>query len=322
MVNAGLEYRTGRWVMMVERISDGAGEAKKGLWYAFGCYAIWGLFPLYWYPLAGSALGADQLLAQRVVWSAVFSVLLAVGFGQWPVLRSAMGDKRVLLTFLASAAAISVNWLVYLWAIKHNHVLDASLGYFISPLFSIWLGRIFFNERLNRIQMAAISLAVVGILWLALPSGRIPWVALILTVSFGLYGLLRKKAPLDVLPAMALETLMMLPFALGYLLWCGWRGELVFSELPPLQMGILLGSGAVTTIPLLLFAAGAKRISLSNLGMIQYFSPTCQFVIGLLVFQEAFSMSRFIGYVWVWLGVAVYLLGIWQKQKNSFVQRV
>lgn len=290
-------------------------EARKGLLYALACYLMWGLFPLYWYPLTHSAISADQLLAQRIVWSAVFSVVLLIVFRQGETVRQAIRNRKLLLTFTASAFAISMNWLVYLWAITHNHVIDASLGYFISPLFSILLGRLFFNERLNRIQTAAILLAVVGVLWLAIPAGRIPWVAILLTVSFGIYGLLRKIAPLAALPGLALETLLMLPFALAYLAWTAYSGHIVFSELPSLPLTVLLGSGAVTTIPLLLFASGARRISLSNLGIIQYVSPTCQFLLGLSLFGEAFDLSRFIGYVWVWAGVAVYLFGIWQKKQ-------
>ena len=289
-------------------------EQRKGLLYALACYLIWGLFPLYWYPLTHSAISADQLLAQRIVWSAAFSVAVLFVFRQQHVFWAALHERRLLLTFTASAFAISMNWLVYLWAITHNHVLDASLGYFISPLFSILLGRVFFNERLNRIQMAAIALAAVGVLWLAVPAGQVPWVALLLTLSFGIYGLLRKTTPLAALPGMALETLLMLPFAAAYLLWTAYSGHLVFAELPPLPLAILIGSGAATTIPLLLFASGARRISLSNLGIIQYVSPTCQLLLGLLLFDEAFDWTRFVGYLWVWFGVAVYLFGIWRQQ--------
>ncbi|UOO81872.1 EamA family transporter RarD [Uruburuella testudinis] len=297
--------------------SDGLNEQQKGLLYAFGCYLIWGLFPLYWYPLSHGAIGAEQMLAQRVLWSALFSLAVLFVCRQSHLLAAAIRNPRLLLTFTGSALAISINWLVFLWAITHNHVLDASLGYFISPLFSMLLGRMFFNERFNRVQLAAIVLALTGVLWLALPAGQVPWVALLLTVSFGIYGLLRKIAPLAALPGMVLETLLMLPFAAAYLLWTAHKGDLVFGALPPLPLAILIGSGAATTIPLMLFAAAAKRITMSHLGIIQYFSPTCQFIIGLTVFGEAFDLSRFIGYVWVWAGVAVYLLGIWLQHRAA-----
>ena len=278
---------------------------------------LWGLFPLYWYPLTHSGIDAGQLLAQRIVWSALFSVVLVAVFKQTHVLLDALRRPKTLLVFTCSATAIGLNWLIFLWAIGYNHVLEASFGYFISPLFCMLLGRLFFNEHFNRIQLAAIVLAAIGIFWLALPAGQVPWVALLLTLTFGLYGLLRKTAPLDALPGLALETLLLLPFALAYLGWLAQQGQLVFVSLPPLLLATLIGSGIVTTVPLLLFAAGARRISMSDLGIIQYVSPTIQFLLGLFLFGEAFDVSRFIGYGWVWLGVAVYLFGIWHQQRSK-----
>lgn len=303
--------------MTPARSSDGLTENQKGLLYALCCYLLWGLFPLYWYPLTHSGIDAGQLLAQRIVWSALFSVVLVAVFKQTHVLLDALRRPKILLVFTCSATAIGLNWLIFLWAIGNNHVLEASLGYFISPLFSMLLGRLFFNEHFNRIQLAAIVLAAIGIFWLALPAGQVPWVALLLTLTFGLYGLLRKTAPLDALPGLALETLLLLPFALAYLGWLAQQGQLVFVSLPPLLLATLIGSGIVTTVPLLLFAAGARRISMSDLGIIQYVSPTIQFLLGLFLFGEAFDVSRFIGYGWVWLGVAVYLFGIWHQQRSK-----
>lgn len=303
--------------MTPARSSDGLTENQKGLLYALCCYLLWGLFPLYWYPLTHSGIDAGQLLAQRIVWSALFSVVLVAVFKQTHVLLDALRRPKTLLVFTCSATAIGLNWLIFLWAISNNHVLEASLGYFISPLFSMLLGRLFFNEHFNRIQLAAIVLAAIGIFWLALPAGQVPWVALLLTLTFGLYGLLRKTAPLDALPGLALETLLLLPFALAYLGWLAQQGQLVFGSLPPLLLATLIGSGIVTTVPLLLFAAGARRISMSDLGIIQYVSPTIQFLLGLFLFGEAFDVSRFIGYGWVWLGVAVYLFGIWHQQRSK-----
>ena len=303
--------------MTPARSSDGLTENQKGLLYALCCYLLWGLFPLYWYPLTHSGIDAGQLLAQRIVWSALFSVVLVAVFKQTHVLLDALRRPKTLLVFTCSATAIGLNWLIFLWAISNNHVLEASLGYFISPLFSMLLGRLFFNEHFNRIQLVAIVLAAIGIFWLALPAGQVPWVALLLTLTFGLYGLLRKTAPLDALPGLALETLLLLPFALAYLGWLAQQGQLVFGSLPPLLLATLIGSGIVTTVPLLLFAAGARRISMSDLGIIQYVSPTIQFLLGLFLFGEAFDVSRFIGYGWVWLGVAVYLFGIWHQQRSK-----
>lgn len=289
-------------------------ENKKGLIYALACYIIWGVFPLYWYPLTHSDISPSQLLAWRIVFSSIFALATALILGQGRILLHALTNRRILFTFFCSAAMITINWLVYLWAISENHVLDASLGYFILPLFSILLGRIFFQEALNRTQLAAIILASIGVLWLAIPAGHIPWVAILLTLSFGIYGLIRKLAPLPALPGLVLETLIILPFAAAFLYWEHLNHTLIFNELPTLPMLILIGSGAVTTIPLLLFAAAATRISLSNMGMLQYISPTCQLIIGLTVFQEDFNLTRFIGYMWVWAGIVVYLIGLTKRK--------
>ena len=298
-------------------MNHSADETRKGLLYALGCYAIWGLFPLYWYPLNHAPIGADQLLAQRIVWSAAFAVLFLTFSRQKTAFFRAWGQPKTIALFAVSAFCIAMNWLIYLWAITNGHVLDASLGYFVSPLFNILLGRLVFGEKLNRRQAAAVVLAVVGILWLAVPVGQIPWVALLLTLSFGLYGLVHKLAPLGALPGLVLETLLMLPFAAAYLLYAGRHGGLVFAELNLLQTALLVGSGIATTVPLILFASAARRIPLSTLGVIQYGSPTLQLLLGLVLFGESFDTGRLIGYGWVWLGVALYFSGILQTGKKA-----
>ena len=178
------------------------------------------------------------------------------------------------------------------------------------------LGRLFFNERMTRLQAASIGIALLGVLWLVFLYGSVPWIALGLTISFGFYSLVRKLAPLAALPGLALETLCMLPIAVLYLLWQGQQGSL-FVDLSPLNWGLLIGSGIVTSVPLLLFAAGAKRISMTEMGIIQYISPTAQFVTGLLLFHEAFNTQRFVGYALVWLAVIVYVATSLKKSKSA-----
>ncbi|MDO4683857.1 MAG: EamA family transporter RarD [Lautropia sp.] len=292
-------------------------EYRRGIWYALACYGMWGLFPLYWYPLNQASIAPDQILAQRILWSVLLSLLLVLLTRQGGRLLSAIRRPRLLAMFLLSALLIGLNWLVYLWAIVNSHVLDASLGYFVSPLANVLLGRVFFAERLNRLQWLAVALVAVGILWLAVPAGHIPWVAVLLAGSFSLYGALRKLAPLEAMPAMALETLLLLPFAAAWLLWCHQQGTLVFGSLSPLQMAVLLGSGAATTLPLLCFAGAARRIPLSLLGMLQYASPTLQLLLGLFVFDERFSPQRLIGYGWVWAGVAIFIVGMVLKSRAA-----
>lgn len=287
----------------------------KGWHYALMCYLMWGSFPIYWYPINHSPMPAEQILAQRVIWSALFAIFLLLIFQQGRAVIDTFKRPKVLGIFFLSAFMIGVNWLVYLWAIVNEHILDASLGYFINPILNVFVGRIVLKEQLNKAQILALIFAIGGILWLAIPAGQIPWVALILASSFCIYGLIRKLAPMEPLSGLTLETLLMTPFALAYLSFCYSQNTLVFSELSTLQLSILLGSGAITTIPLLCFATGARQISMSLLGMLQYISPTLQFFCGVLIFGEQLSVERLIGYGLVWIGVAIFLLGMRAKVK-------
>lgn len=293
-------------------------DAKTGFWCAFACYSFWGTFPVYWYPLNQSAMSAQQIMAHRVLWSAVFALLLLLVFRQGARLAAVVKRPKMLAVFVLSALLIGGNWLVYLWAINHHHVLDASLGYFVGPLFNILLGCLFLRERLNALQITAMLLALAGIVWLAWPAGQIPWVSLLLASSFGFYSLVRKLAPMDALPTIALETLILLPLALAYLLWCALNGSLTdLGSLNTLQTAVLLGSGAATTLPLLLFTFGAQRISLSLLGILQYLSPTLQLIWGVWLFDEHISAERLTGYLLVWAGVAVFLYGAWRHARKQ-----
>ena len=283
-------------------------ESTNGLIYAVLCYLIWGLFPLYWMPLLGM-MSTEQMMAQRVVWTALFCVFLVISLKQYAPILAVLKKPRTLLIIMLTGSILSANWLIYLYAISIHEVLQSSLGYFMSPLITLLLGRIFFNEKLTQVKTIAVSLVGLGVLWLIFLYGDIPWLSLGISATFGVYALLRKLAPLAALPGLTVETLTMLPFALVYLVYVQQNGELIFWQLDTFQLLILLGTGVITTVPLLLFAAGAKRISLANMGMIQYISPTIQFLLGLFVFHEAFDMNRFIGFVWVWLGIAVFVWG-------------
>lgn len=288
----------------------------KGWHYALLCYLTWGTFPIYWYPINQSGMPADQILAQRVVWSALFAVFLLLLFQQGRSIINAFKQPKILGIFFLSSLMIGVNWLVYLWAIVNEHILDASLGYFINPIFNVFMGWLVLKERLNKAQLLSLVFAIAGILWLAIPAGQIPWVALILAASFCCYGLIRKLAPMEPLSGLTLETLLMLPFALAYLFFCHTQNTLVFSELNTLQMTVLLCSGVATTIPLVWFAMGARQIPMSLLGMLQYISPTLQFLCGVLIFNETLSLERSVGYLLVWVGVAIFLLSMRARTKS------
>lgn len=292
-------------------------DKMQGWHFALLCYMTWGMFPIYWSPLYQSAMPAEQILAHRVVWSALFVMLLLVVFKQWRGVWQAIRQPKILGIFLLSALMIGINWLIYLWALVNQHILDASLGYFINPLLNVFLGRVVLKERLNITQLIALFSTFVGILWLAVPAGQVPWIALMLAATFALYGLIRKLAPMEALVGFSLETFLMLPFALAYLYFCQTQGSFVFSELNSLQTAVLLGSGVATALPLIWFAKGARKISMSLLGMLQYISPTLQFLCGVLLFGETLSFERLIGYLFVWFGVIVFLLGMKARMKRQ-----
>lgn len=290
----------------------------QGWHYALLCYLTWGMFPIYWYPINQSGMPAEQILAQRVVWSAVFAIILLLIFQQGRAVINAFKQPKVLGIFFLSSFMIGLNWLAYLWAITNEHILDASLGYFINPILNVFVGYLVLKEQLNKAQLLSVSFAIAGILWLAIPAGQVPWVALILAASFCIYGLIRKLAPMEPLSGLALETLLMSPFAIAYLCFCYNQNILVFGELNSLQMTVLLCSGAATTIPLLWFAMGARRISMSLLGMLQYISPSLQFLCGVLIFNEKLSAERSVGYILVWIGVIIFLLSMKKtRAKNT-----
>lgn len=285
--------------------SDSANQ-KQGLIYAVLAYTIWGLFPLYWRPVMD--INVWQIVAHRVVWSAVFLAILLVWRGEWWQVIKAFQTKKTLVVFAISSVLLSSNWLIYIWAVTHGHIVDASLGYFINPLVNVFLGWVFFKERLSTVQYLALILATIGVLWLTYLSGSFPWVAISLALTFGIYGLMRKIAPLGALSGLALETFLLVPFALGFLLFAASDGTLEFTNLSTLAILVLVGSGIATSVPLLMFAAGARRVSLATMGMIQYISPTLLFLSGLYIFHEAFNPTRFVGFLWVWAGVLLYLV--------------
>jgi chloramphenicol-sensitive protein RarD len=281
-------------------------ETNKGLFYAIGSYAIWGLLPLFWRLLQDVLPG--EILAHRIVWACVLTIGLVVGRKQWGVLWTAARKPGVLRTFSISAVLLSLNWFVYIWAVNNGHVIETSLGYFINPLVSVLLGMLFLGERLRLGQGIAVGLALVGVIYLTIVYGAPPWIALLLAVSFGIYGLLRKTASLESLVGLTLETLLIAPFALGFLIYQELTigGAFVHGGL---GTSLLLAcSGVVTAVPLLLFAAGARRLTLTAVGITQYIAPTLQFLLGVLLFGEPLTPQRLIGFVLIWLALLVYSL--------------
>lgn len=279
---------------------------KKGIWFALGAFVAWGLFPVYWKQL--NAVPAMQLLAHRIVWSFGIIMGFIIIARQWPAFRQAAFKPRTLGIYLLAAVFISINWGTFLWAVNAGFILQSSLGYFINPLLSIVLGVVFLRERLRLWQWVTIALAAAGVLYLTVSYGAVPWISLTLATSFGLYGLVKKKAPLGSIHGLALETGWLFLPALLWLLSSELAGHGAFLHTGRLVDVLLICGGLVTVVPLLLFAAALQRVPLSIVGFVQYINPTLQFLLGVLVFREPFSRAQLVGFGIVWL--ALILFGI------------
>ncbi|MFF1903928.1 EamA family transporter RarD [Kitasatospora sp. NPDC058218] len=283
-------------------------EAGRGLWYGLAAYGMWGLFPLFWPLLEPGA--ADDILANRMVWSLVAVVLLLLAQRHWSWIRPLLRQPRRLAMLGGAAAVISVNWGVYIWAVNAGHVVETSLGYFINPLVTIAFGVLVLKERLRVAQWAAVGIGALAVAVLAIGYGRLPWIALTLALSFATYGLLKKKVGLSGLESLAAESAFMFPFALGYLVYLEISGRGTFGHTVPGSYGwghsgLLLLSGVITAIPLLCFGAAAVRVPLTVLGLLQYLAPVFQFLIGVAVFHESMPPARWAGFSLVWAALAV-----------------
>ncbi|HTP00711.1 MAG TPA: EamA family transporter RarD [Anaerolineales bacterium] len=289
---------------------------RKGILYAVGAYVMWGLFPLYWKQLED--IPALQIIGHRIGWSFILLALVVLVAGQWSAFRAAALHRKMVRIYLVAALLITINWFTYVWAVTHGFVIETSLGYYINPLFSVLLGVTIFRERLRPIQWVPIGLAASGVLYLTLSYGSLPWIALTLALSFGLYGLVKKTAPLSSLHGLTLETgLLFLP-ALLYLLWCEQTGTGAFLHSTPQENWMMFGAGLVTTVPLLLFASAAPRVPLTVLGILQYINPTMQFLLGVLVYKEPFTHDRLIGFGLVWAGLILFWVeGLYARRNLS-----
>jgi chloramphenicol-sensitive protein RarD len=277
---------------------------RSGIIYATLAFLCWGLFPIYFHAL--DEVPPLQILAHRMLWSLAFLLALLLLRRQWKWLGM-VRQPRVFFSFVLSALLLSANWLVYIWSVTNNHVIEASLGYFINPLVNIMLGYLILKERMRPIQWVAIAIAALGVGWLTWQAGTVPWIALFLAFSFGSYGLLRKTAALGPLEGLSFETIVLFPLAAGYVIWLTMNGENVFiTTHSDTTRWLLVMAGPFTAIPLLLFASGARQIPLSILGLLQYLSPTLQFLLGVLLFKEAFTADRLVGFALIWAALALF----------------
>jgi chloramphenicol-sensitive protein RarD len=283
-------------------------ERTRGLIHGVIAYALWGIVAAYWKLL--SHVSPIELLAHRALWGLLAFLLLAAVAKQCGLVIDALRDLRVLATMAVSATLLAINWGIFVWATVSGHLLDASLGYFNNPLVSVAFGTLVLRERLSRMQWIAILLAATGVALLTLETGRVPWVALALAATFGVYGLVRKTARVDALVGSTVETVLIAPLALGYLLIT--PGAFGHSDLSTHLL--LAGTGVVTAVPLVMFASSARRLPLSTVGFLQYLAPTGQFLLAALAFGEPVPLERLAAFAVIWAGLAVFSIDLWRRR--------
>ena len=286
---------------------------KTGLIYAILSYGTWGVFPLYWKLL--HHVPPQQILAHRIVWSLLF-LLIMLAWRRDKVFLNYLSSPRTLGILILTGALIGGNWFTYIYAVNNSHIVDASLGYYINPMVNVLLGMVFLKERLSRIQTIAVAFAFAGVAYLTFHYGKLPVISLVLAFSFGLYGLLRKKANLQSMPGLMVESLLLAPVALWYLWHVNSLGTGSFGHYSVLSDMLLMLGGPVTAIPLFWFGIAATRIPLSTLGFIQYLSPTIQLLIGVFVFREAFDTAYLVSFGLVWTGLGIYTYSVIKGMKR------
>ncbi|MCP4247506.1 MAG: EamA family transporter RarD [bacterium] len=279
-------------------------SARVGVAYGLGAYLFWGLVPVYFKAVA--SIPPLEILAHRVVWSLVLLAALLTLRRSWKLVFGAVASRTVAVTLAATTLLIAVNWYVFIWAVGRGHILQASLGYYINPLVNVVLGYVFLGERLDRWQKTSVALAAAGVAYLTFGYGQVPWIALTLAGSFGFYGLLRKTVPIGALAGLTVETVMLGPLALGYIVYLAAQGAGSFGTVSRTTDGLLILAGVVTAVPLLWFANAARRLRLATLGFLQYLAPTGHFLLAVIVFDEPFNRDYLITFVCIWTALLIY----------------
>jgi chloramphenicol-sensitive protein RarD len=288
-------------------VSDSAhsrSSTSQGAVSAAVSFLLWGIFPIYWKQLHG--IPAFELIAHRIVWSLLFLLVVQLVQKSFGELRPIFSDGRIFGLSLLSSALLAANWTIYVWAVNAGHIIETSLGYFLTPLCNVAVGRLAFGERLRVLQWLAIALAALGVWLLLVPVGAVPWIALSLAGTWTGYGVMKKKSALGPVAGLTGETLLLLPVAAALLLWRVHTGEGALGHVDLVRHILILSIGTITSVPLLLFAHGARRIRMTTLGLLQYIAPTVQFFIGLLVYREPFDSAQLQAFVLIWCGLALY----------------
>lgn len=287
----------------------------RGVSSAVAAYVWWGVSPIFFVLL--KHIESFEIIAHRVLWTLFFlSIIKALGYGR-NVLRKNLFDLKKALPFLLSMLCIVANWLLFTWAVTHGHVLETSLGYFINPLFSVLAGVLLLKEKLRPWQTASVLLATAGVLQMILRLGVLPWIALALAISWCIYGVIRKQAKIDAMNGLTIELVFASPFAIGYLLWKSSEGTLDYSFDNTYDLFLLVSSGFVTMVPLLLFGYAARRMSLTSLGILQYFAPTLSFCVAVFLFNEPFDQVKLLAFGCIWVALAIYTIDMVRTSRRQ-----
>ena len=285
-----------------------------GLPQALGAYVAWGLMPLFFKAL--TSVAPIEVVAHRIVWGALLLVMVLAIRGRLGELATVLRTRKSMATLTATASLIAINWLIYIWAVFNDHVVAAALGYYLNPLLNVVLGYVVLKERLSRAQVFAVALAAVGVAVLAAGALSTLWVSLALAGSFGTYGLIKKMTPVGPMVGMATETLILSPVALGFLVWLAFVGGGAFGMQSRDIDLLLIAGGAVTAIPLVLFASAAKKMKFATLGVIQYLAPTTQFLLGVFLYREALTTAHLIAFPLIWTGLILYSWDAWKASRR------
>ena len=295
-------------------MTDGR-ETRQGMISATSAFMLWGFLPLYFH-LIGPRVSTWEMLIHRVIWAAALLFVFTLVLGRGERLRNVLRQPRTMAALTLSAMLIAVNWGVFIWAVTHNHVLESSLGYYINPLLNVLLGFFFLGERLRPLQSLAVAIAAGGVMVMILAFGQVPWISLLLASAFAIYGLIRKQVNVDGATGLLVETLILSPFALIWLAMLYQHGTAAFLNSNLKTNLLLVGAGAVTVVPLVLFAAAARRLRLGTLGLFQYITPTAHLLTGIFLFGEIFTRADAITFTCIWFGLALYTADNWRVQRS------
>lgn len=279
-------------------------EAAKGVLYGIAAYATWGIVAIYFKTLRRVA--PLEILAHRIVWSVLMLVVIITALRRWPSLMRIVRHGRSAGLLFLSTFLVAANWYVFIWAVTHDRLVDASLGYFINPLVNVLLGFLFLRERLRPLEWVSVALAAAAVTWLTIGSGVFPWISLTVAITFGLYGLVRKIAAVPAIEGLTIETAILLPLAGGYLLHRATAGTATFAHGSMALDLLLIASGPVTAVPLIWFASAVQRLRLATLGLLQYISPTIQFAVAVAMYHEPFGHDRLIAFALIWCAIGIY----------------